>query len=98
MSVLPKDELIFAYTRRADDLFDGTLSTREKGELLEPRIVLLHQAAWVRFVVETIRTHAKIPLVTFRFDKQGTPYLYRLDKRTIERIRDPASSIDDFIL
>jgi hypothetical protein len=102
MSESPKAELIFEYTRGEDGMYTGSVELLEPGtgeSLRPPFFVVVQRPEWVRFVVDTIRSHADVDLIAFNLRKPDrTKYRYQLDRRTIERIKDSSLAAEDLIL
>lgn len=97
----PKAELVFRFTRDADDTFVGyaDLVEPQTGESLRPQLeVAVQQPEWVQFVVAQIRAHADVEKVSFRLKNEGVINSYRLDDRTLEKIRDESLSAEDITL
>lgn len=98
----PKAELLFQYARDEDGIYTGSAELVEVGttnSMRPPLYVAVTRPEWVRFVVNTIRHHDEIDGVSFALTRpDSTKSRYRLDHRTIEKIKDATLEVDDLIL
>lgn len=94
MSESLKADLLFSYTLSPEGFYDG--SAIYQGE---PEVLLGDRAEWVRFVVRMIRCSVPGTAVAFVLKRaDGTPYHYRFDQRTVDKIRSDELSVEDLLL
>jgi hypothetical protein len=101
MSESPKAELLFQYSRAEDGAYSGSAELVEPGtsnSMRPPLYVVVTRPEWVSFVVNTIRHH-DVDGVSFALTRpDNTKTRYRLDPRTVEKIKDATLEADDLIL
>jgi hypothetical protein len=102
MSESPKARLLFEYSRDEEGTYTGSVAVLDgiTGQSQRPPLyVVVTQPEWVKFVVETIRHHREIDSVAFTLAKSDkSKYQYQLDHRTVDKIKDETTVVEDFIL